>query len=143
MPFLKESALAWLDKQSKKISNRSIFSILEGFLNYKLIDIIFSINKINKDKKWNQLSNTEKDNLVNSLTQFKFNVISVSLYNFSQVCGGGISLKEIDINTMESKIVPGLYLTGEILDVAGDCGGYNLGFAFISGILAGKRGNYD
>ena len=58
-------------------------------------------------------------------------------------CGGGISLEEIDINTFESKNISNLYFTGELLDVCGICGGYNLGFAFLSGMLAGMSVNND
>lgn len=55
------------------------------------------------------------------------------------MCSGGVSLKEIDINTMESKKTEGLYITGEILDVDGDCGGYNLEWAWITGMIAGSN----
>ena len=51
---------------------------------------------------------------------------------------GGVPLNEIDITSMKSKINENLYITGEMLDVNGDCGGYNLTFAFISGYLSGK-----
>ena len=54
------------------------------------------------------------------------------------MCSGGLSLNDIDIKTMESKKIPGLYIIGELLDVDGDCGGYNLNWAWISGMLAGK-----
>ena len=58
-------------------------------------------------------------------------------FDKAQVCSGGIPLNEINIKTMESLKQKGLYLVGEILDVDGECGGYNLGFAWLSGILAG------
>ena len=60
------------------------------------------------------------------------------MHDNSQVCVGGVSLSDIDVNTFESKLVPGLYFTGEVMDVTGDCGGFNLGFAFLSGIIAGS-----
>ena len=63
---------------------------------------------------------------------------STKSFDASQVCGGGVCLSEINLETMESKKVLGLYFTGEIIDVDGDCGGYNLTFAWISGRLAGK-----
>ena len=56
-----------------------------------------------------------------------------------QICSGGIALDEINIYTMESNMVNGLYITGELLDVDGDCGGYNLTWAWISGIIAGEN----
>ena len=61
----------------------------------------------------------------------------------AQVCSGGIPLDEINPETMESKIVKNLYLVGELLDVNGDCGGYNLGFAWMSGLIAGSKVGHD
>ena len=59
-------------------------------------------------------------------------------FDKAQICMGGVPLNEIDIKSMKSKINENLYITGEMLDVNGDCGGYNLTFAFISGYLSGK-----
>ena len=56
----------------------------------------------------------------------------------AQVTAGGVSTDEIDPRTFESRLYPGLYITGESVDVDGPCGGYNLHFAFTSGILAGR-----
>ena len=58
-------------------------------------------------------------------------------YEFAQVCAGGINSEEIDIKTLESKLVPGMFFAGEILDVDGICGGYNLQWAWTSGYIAG------
>ena len=64
-------------------------------------------------------------------------MIDIKGYDNAQVSVGGISLVDIN-NNFESKIVSGLYFTGEVMDVTGDCGGYNLGFAFLSGMIAGS-----
>ena len=61
-------------------------------------------------------------------------------FEYAQVTAGGVPGHEFDWCTMESKIAPGLYAAGEVLDVDGDCGGFNLMFAFAGGILAGLRG---
>ena len=76
--------------------------------------------------------------LFNNLISFRFDIVGTKGFDCAQVCLGGISLSDIDIKTFESKIVSGLYFTGEIIDVTGDCGGYNLGFAFLSGMIAGR-----
>ena len=68
-------------------------------------------------------------------------IINTKGYDDAQVCTGGISLSEVNINTLESKYNKNLYIAGELLDCDGVCGGYNLGFAFISGLIAGE--NYD
>ncbi|MBE6428894.1 MAG: NAD(P)/FAD-dependent oxidoreductase, partial [Planctomycetaceae bacterium] len=63
---------------------------------------------------------------------------SVGSFREAMVTAGGIALSEIDRQTMESRKVPGLFFAGEVLDVDGDTGGFNLQFAFSSGFLAGK-----
>ena len=74
-----------------------------------------------------------------NLISFNVNVVGTRGFDVAQVSLGGISLDDIDVNSFESKIVPGLYFTGEVMDVTGDCGGYNLGFAFLSGMIAGEN----
>ena len=59
-------------------------------------------------------------------------------FEFAQVCTGGIPVSDININTLESKLVPNVYFAGEVLDVDGICGGYNLHFAWATGYIAGK-----
>jgi len=59
-------------------------------------------------------------------------------FSYAQVCAGGIRTEEIDVNTLQSKLVPGLYFAGELLDVDGICGGYNLQWAWSSGFVAGN-----
>lgn len=140
MPFLEANSdyYLWFEKQTQR-TNNMISKILEGFLNYKLIDIILSLCNIGINQYWYEIDDEKKELLIDSLTNFVF-VPKETAFDSCQVCGGGVSLREINPFTMESKIVDSLYLTGEILDVVGNCGGYNLGFAFITGMLAGKRG---
>ena len=68
--------------------------------------------------------------------QWKVHVTGSNSFDCAQVCAGGVPLCEIT-DQMESKLVPGLYLAGELLDVDGKCGGYNLQWAWCSGYLAG------
>jgi predicted flavoprotein YhiN len=68
-----------------------------------------------------------------------FNVIENSSFEQAQVALGGVKGNEIDENTMKSKLVENLYICGEAIDICGDCGGYNLHFAFTSGIIAGAN----
>ena len=67
------------------------------------------------------------------------NVIDIKGYNKSQVTMGGLSIDEINMDTMECKNVNNLYVTGELLDIDGICGGYNLTHSFITGFKAGKN----
>ena len=66
-------------------------------------------------------------------------IIGTNSYDQAQICAGGIDTREIDSNTMESKIVDHLYFAGEVVDVDGICGGYNLHFAWATGYMAGRE----
>ena len=119
-------------------NNNSMNDILEGILNNKLVAVILNKSSINKNKKYNELSIKEKETLIENLTNFTLEVIGTNSYEECQVCSGGVPLTEINTKTMESKIVNNLHIVGELLDVDGDCGGYNLTFAWVTALLAGK-----
>ena len=111
---------------------------MEGFLNYKLIDIILDKSRLSKDLLKNDMTFKDIETLYNVLTNFSLEITGVKDFNYSQVTTGGLDTLEVNPQTFESKIVKGLYIIGEVLDVDGDCGGYNLAFAFISGKRAGE-----
>ena len=77
------------------------------------------------------------DERIDLLRNFNLTVKGLKGWNEAQVTSGGVSLDEVDMNTMESKLVPDLYFTGEVLDYDGPCGGYNLNFAWYTGIVCG------
>ena len=129
--------IKWLDERDNRLLDRTISQHLDYILNYKLVNTVLSYLKIDGDSLWKDLDFESKKLLAECLTSFNFTVLGSKSFDNSQVCLGGVLLSEINPLTMESLIVPGLYLTGELLDVCGDCGGYNLGFAFISGMIAG------
>ena len=138
VPFIKTLISPWLYNYSNKNKDKDIYELLEGFLNKKLIPIILKESNIKSSKKYDELTKEEKVKLINSLRHFKVEITSTKGFDSSQVCNGGVSLDEININTMESKIVKDLYIIGELLDINGNCGGYNLTECWISGILSGK-----
>ena len=138
VPFIKEDILNWLDKQNKKLYARTIGELLEGILPSKLVSVILSQSELSYDLVWDNLSEEQKSNLGLFLTTFPLEIVDTKGYDMAQVCSGGVALIEINPTTCESFIENGLYITGEVLDVFGDCGGYNLGFAWISGMLAGN-----
>ena len=76
--------------------------------------------------------------LCKNIKGFSMEIKCTAGFEKAQVTGGGISLAEIDTETMEVRKLPGLYLTGELLDVDGICGGYNLQWAWSTGYLAGR-----
>lgn len=133
------SMIVWLDDRNKKVKERTLEELLEGILNYKLISVLLQQAKIKEKAFWKQLAYLEKEKLASLLIEFPLMITGTNSFDKAQVCSGGVSLKEINPVSMESKLVPGLFFAGEILDVDGDCGGYNLTFAWISGMLAGKN----
>ena len=128
--------MPFMDKVSFK--NKKVYDLLLGFLPNKMIDYILKTLDISKDVYYEDLSNDKKQELTKILKEMKFNITSYKEFDFSQVCSGGVSLREINPLTMESIFVKNLYIIGELLDVNGDCGGYNLTFAFLTGILTSR-----
>lgn len=120
-------------------SYRSISSSLIGVINKKLIPILLkdigiqSIHTPCYDLDWKY-----KSLLAQRLKKWTFKCSDTNGFNAAQVTVGGINLKEVNPNTLESNIVENLYFCGEILDVTGDCGGFNLQWAWSSGYLAGS-----
>ena len=128
--------MPFMDKVSFK--NKKVYDLLLGFLPNKMIDYILKTLDISKDVYYEDLSNDKKQELTKILKGMEFNITSYKEFDFSQVCSGGVSLREINPLTMESIFVKNLYIIGELLDVNGDCGGYNLTFAFLTGILTSR-----
>ena len=79
----------------------------------------------------------KRSNIISSLKDFKFTILGLNGYNEAQITKGGLDLSEIGYD-FSSKIRPNLYVIGEVLDIDARCGGFNIGFAIISGITAGK-----
>ena len=102
-----------------------------------LISVCADLTGINPDKKLNQLDNRECDHLQKWLKNFRLTVTGTRPVKEAIVTAGGVSLKEVDPRTMESKLVAGLYFAGEVLDVDADTGGFNLQAAFSTGFVAG------
>ena len=142
LPFINKNEqefITYCDNKSKFILNLKIYQFLEGMLNYKLVETILKVAKIDKQKRWQDLTISEKKRLYYNLKSFEFLITGTNSFDKAQVCSGGVSLLEINPKTMESKLIKNLYIVGELLDVDGICGGYNLSFAWISGMLAGKE----
>lgn len=135
MPFIDINIQSWFIKQTN-LTNKKIKELLLSILNEKIVEVIVSLSNIS-NKLFTELSIQEQNNIIKLCTEFEINIIGTNTFNEAQVCSGGVSLQEINLDTMESKIIPNLYITGELLDITGDCGGYNLGIAWITGMKAG------
>ncbi|MGL5053791.1 MAG: NAD(P)/FAD-dependent oxidoreductase [Cetobacterium sp.] len=108
------------------------------FLPERFIRRILIAAEVAEDLKLAQLSKEKREILVKLLTSNKMEISKVGSFETAMVTKGGVALEEVNSKTMESKKVPGLYLVGEILDVDGDTGGYNIQAACSMGVLAGK-----
>lgn len=117
---------------------KSILNGFQGFLPEKLLKVIFNKNSSIIDKKMVELDKNDLNYLIESFKRFKINVIGTKSINEAIVTGGGVSLKEINPKTLESKIVKGLFIVGELLDIDAFTGGYNMQAAFSTGFVAGK-----
>ena len=131
--FFEEDFYEFMNKQ---IHNLNLEETLESLFNYKLMHIFFRLSKVNKDRYWSDLSESDKRSLANVINEFNIKIEEVGSFERAQVCTGGLSLNEVNPHTMESNI-DNLYVIGEALDVDGECGGFNLAFAFITGFTVG------
>lgn len=134
MPYTKDP-ITYFDN----LKDNKIYELLERIINEKIASVIVRESNIDKNKLKSELTKEEKLKLINLLTDYKLNVTGTKGFDNSQVTMGGVDLNEIDINTFESKKIPNLFLTGELLDVDADCGGYNFSFAMLSGLIASDK----
>ena len=121
-------------------ANKSIDFSLVGLINKKLIlPLLKEAGIKNPHANVSSMTPKEKNRLISLLFDWRFLVVSTKGFEDAQVTAGGIDLLEVNAETMESKLIKGLYFTGEILDVDGLCGGYNLQWAWSSAYVAGKE----
>ena len=127
-----------LQDRFRRINYKTIEESMIGFINKKLIPVVFyeagfeDLNKI-----CGKLNKKEIYKIIDILKEWKFEVIGHNSWQQAQSTAGGIKLSEVNPKTLESLKVKGLYFAGEILDVDGDCGGFNLQWAWSSGYTAG------
>ncbi len=127
-----------LIRDFEDFGNKNFKNVLKELLPNKLIDVCLKITAIPAFKKANQISSRERKMLRDFLKGFSLVITKVRPLEEAIVTRGGVSTKEINPRTMESRINKGLYFCGEIIDVDADTGGYNLQAAFSTGYLAGK-----
>ncbi len=120
----------------------TIKSILRDLpLPKRFIDKLLEISSIPEEKNCSQLKKDERNQLIEFLISFPMEVDELGGFHLAMATRGGISLKDIKSKTMESRLVEGLYFVGEVLDIDGDTGGYNIQAAFSTGFLAAKSIN--
>ena len=123
--------------EDRHLNNKTISQILDQLFNYKLSNYLLKMSKIDSTAIVEKISNDELDLLCHNILNFSFKVVKDHGFDNAQTTTGGVDLKEVNLDTLESNKVNGLYFCGEVLDVDGACGGYNLSFAWITGLIAG------
>ena len=140
MPELsKEELQSFIKERINKRPCKTLDEFFTGLFNKKLSQLFVSILNINETVTVNKLNDNDILRMVKLISSFTTTVTETNSFEQAQVCCGGINTKEIDENTLESLIVKGLYFAGEIMDVDGICGGYNLQWAWSSGYVAGME----
>ena len=138
-PALDEKTLdARIIADFNKYANKDFLNALSDLLPQKLIPVVISLSGIDARKKVNSITKEERHALGEVIRCLRISISGFRPINEAIVTKGGISVKEVNPKTMESKLCAGLYFAGEVLDVDAYTGGYNLQIAFATGVLAGE-----
>ncbi len=127
-----------IQRDFQKYSNKLFRNSLNDLLPQKMIPLIVKLSEINPNKKVNAINKSERQKLVKIFKNIEMMVGKLSGFKKAIITKGGISLKEIDSKTMKSKLIDNLFFAGEILDLNGPSGGYNLQICWTTGYLAGQ-----
>ena len=129
-----------LKERKKMMSHLTMENYFNGMINKKLGQFLSKVSGIEKlSKPVKDLNDSEIRKLCTVLKKYRIKILDTTGFKNAQVTAGGVSLDEVNSETLESKIVKGLYFSGEVLDVYGECGGFNLQWAWASGYIAGKN----
>ena len=122
----------------KTVPNQKAVDILTGIISNKIAPVLLDICKIDLNTKASEINAKQIKAISYQLNQWKLKVIDSQGFGHAEASGGGVRTAEVDNKTYESKLVKGLYFAGEVLDIVGNRGGFNLQFAWASGYLVGK-----
>lgn len=144
VPFMtNDEFMSYINERIKNDGNNKVYGLFTGLLNSRLTDSLTSYFGLKKDLKLSELGEKEIKKLVLSYKNFNIIFNSYNSFDYAQVCQGGVDVNHINPATMESTQYRHLYFAGEIVDVDGKCGGYNLQWAFSSGYAAGRAAADD
>ena len=122
----------------KTIPSQKAVDIITGMVSNKIAPVLLDICKINIDTKAADVNAKQIKALAYQLNQWKLKITDTQGFGHAEASGGGVRTAEVDNKTYESKLVKNLYFAGEVLDIVGNRGGFNLQFAWASGYLVGK-----
>jgi hypothetical protein len=139
LPAIAEPAFdEWLRIESASSGKKQLAVVLTSHLPRRLADVMLDVAGLARDRKAAALSKEERRRLVRVVKQLSLPITGTMGFGRAEVTAGGVSLDEVDSRTMVSKLVPNLYLAGELLDLDGPIGGYNFQAAWSTGWLAGS-----
>jgi predicted Rossmann fold flavoprotein len=133
-----EQARQWFMDQAAGTPRRSLTKTLTQLVRERFAEALCLHIECDPQKAIAQLPRKDRDRLIEALLKFRFPVERDRGWNYAEVTAGGVPLEEVNFRTMESKLMPGLYLIGEILDCDGRIGGFNFQWAWATGFLAGR-----
>ena len=135
-----ESLSAALQQRSRQLSRATAADFMTGLLQHRVGMAVWRAQELGpKDRLVSSLSSAEWRKLAHGLISWRFTNLVPTGWAAAQTTGGGLSLREIEAENFQLRGCPGLYFVGETLDCAGSCGGYNLHWAFGTGLLAGRH----
>ena len=129
-----------LKERKRILSHLTMENYFNGMINKKLGQFLSKVSGIEKlSKPVKDLNDSDIRKLCTVLKKYRVKILETTGFKNAQVTAGGVSLDEVNTETLESKIVKGLYFSGEVLDVYGECGGFNLQWAWAAGYIAGEN----
>lgn len=134
-----EELTSYLEIRKQVHSNKRMGEFFIGMFHGKLIDLFLKIAKVDNKTAVNDVTDRQWQILVKLMKNFFVEIEGTNSFEQAQICAGGVRTTEVDPSTLESMLEKGLYLTGELLDVDGICGGYNLQWAWATGYIAGEN----
>lgn len=135
----KHDLVAWIQSKQQEVGGKTLRNGLKGLVPERLLQFAIDETQTNDQTPMKQLQPKEIDRLVTFLKEMPLNAVGTYPLDKSFVTGGGVSLKEIEPRSFQSKKVDGLFFVGELLDINGYTGGYNITSAFVTGYVAGKH----
>ena len=135
----KDLAVQLYRQRQERLAGRKMESFFTGLLHQKLGQLLLRMASVRPELPVAELSEKQLRSLASLSVRFKAECVEMNGFLQTQVVAGGVDTTEVDPGTMASRLVPGLYFAGEVLDIDGICGGYNLQWAWASGFVAGRH----
>lgn len=136
-----EQIYTHIKKEIEKNPTNCVLENLNTLLALSVAQEICNVCDIDSSQKFKNIDGLKREKLIKTLAWTPLTVIGHEGFKNAMITRGGVDLKQIDSKTMESKLISGLFFCGEVVNIDGPCGGYNLQWSFSSGNLAGKTGN--